>query len=147
MLAELIIAPDKPQRERRSPPCLSSASWWSGAVSIDFLRKRRSAASIPLATVGRQRSSSLQAAETQTASGSILFIPLDTRYREAAQQGEVLAGMARHVTTPARAYPVDVKRRRQVLYLRNGGTEVQLPGEDYLIVSVRHPGHPLGWRD
>jgi chaperonin GroES len=71
-------------------------------------------------------------AEERTASG--LVIP-DTA-KEKPQQGEVIAvGPGRF--EDGQRVPLDVKVGDKVVYSKYGGTEFNLDGEDYLILSAR----------
>ena len=72
--------------------------------------------------------------EETTASG--LVIP-DTA-KEKPQQGEVLAvGEGRWDEDGEKRIPVDVKVGDTVVYSKYGGTEIQIDGEDLLILTSR----------
>jgi len=73
-------------------------------------------------------------AEETTASG--LVIP-DTA-KEKPQQGEVLAaGPGRRSDTTGEVIPLDVKAGDLVVYSKYGGTEIEVDGEELLILSGR----------
>ena len=72
-------------------------------------------------------------AEQTTASG--LVIP-DTA-KEKPQQGEVVATGPGRVDDNGNRVPVDVSVGDRVIYSKYGGTEVNLDGDDYLILSAR----------
>ena len=72
--------------------------------------------------------------EETTASG--LVIP-DTA-KEKPQQGEVLAvGPGRRAENTGELIPLDVKVGDTVVYSKYGGTEINLEGEDYLVLNAR----------
>ncbi len=73
-------------------------------------------------------------AEETTASG--LVIP-DTA-KEKPQQGEVLAvGVGSRSDSTGELIPVDVEVGDMVVYSKYGGTEIEVDGEDLLILSSR----------
>jgi chaperonin GroES len=73
-------------------------------------------------------------AEETTASG--LVIP-DTA-KEKPQQGEVLAvGPGRHSEQSGEVIPIDVAVGDTVVYSKYGGTEINVDGEDLLILTAR----------
>ncbi len=73
-------------------------------------------------------------AEETTVSG--LVIP-DTA-KEKPQQGEVLAvGPGRRSEQTGDIIPLDIGVGDTVVYSKYGGTEIQLEGEDYLILNAR----------
>ena len=72
-------------------------------------------------------------AEQTTASG--LVIP-DTA-KEKPQQGEVVAVGPGRIDDNGNRVPMDVSVGDRVIYSKYGGTEVNLDGEDYLILSTR----------
>jgi chaperonin GroES len=73
-------------------------------------------------------------AEETTVSG--LVIP-DTA-KEKPQQGEVLAvGPGRRSEQTGEIIPLDLAVGDTVVYSKYGGTEIQLDGEDYLILTAR----------
>jgi len=73
-------------------------------------------------------------AEERTASG--LVIP-DTA-KEKPQQGEVLAvGPGKRSEQSGEIIPLDVKVGDTVVYSKYGGTEINVDGEDLLILSGR----------
>ncbi len=73
-------------------------------------------------------------AEEKTASG--LVIP-DTA-KEKPQQGEVLAvGPGARSENTGEVIPVDVEVGDMVVYSKYGGTEIEVDGEDLLILSAR----------
>jgi chaperonin GroES len=73
-------------------------------------------------------------AEERTASG--LVIP-DTA-KEKPQQGEVLAvGPGKRSEQTGEVIPLDVKVGDKVVYSKYGGTEINVGGEDLLILSSR----------
>ena len=73
-------------------------------------------------------------AESTTASG--LVIP-DTA-QEKPQQGEVLAvGPGRRSDQTGEIIPVDVAVGDTVVYSKYGGTEIDVEGEDLLILNAR----------
>ncbi len=73
-------------------------------------------------------------AEEKTASG--LVIP-DTA-KEKPQQGEVLAvGPGRRSDQTGDIIPLDIAVGDTVVYSKYGGTELNLDGEDYLILNAR----------
>jgi chaperonin GroES len=72
--------------------------------------------------------------EEKTASG--LVIP-DTA-KEKPQQGEVLAvGPGKRSEQTGEVIPLDVKVGDKVVYSKYGGTEINVGGEDLLILSSR----------
>jgi len=72
-------------------------------------------------------------AEQTTASG--LVIP-DTA-KEKPQQGEVVAVGPGRIDDNGNRVPMDVSVGDRVIYSKYGRTEVNLDGEDYLILSTR----------
>ncbi len=73
------------------------------------------------------------AAESTTASG--LVIP-DTA-KEKPQQGEVLAVGGGRRSDSGDLIPVDVAAGDTVVYSKYGGTEINIDGEDLLILNAR----------
>lgn len=74
-----------------------------------------------------------QDAEATTASG--LVIP-DTA-KEKPQQGEVLAVGAGRRSDGGELIPMDVSQGDTVVYSKYGGTEINIEGDDLLILSAR----------
>jgi chaperonin GroES len=73
-------------------------------------------------------------AEEKTASG--LVIP-DTA-KEKPQQGEVLAvGPGRRADNTGELIPLDITVGDKVVYSKYGGTEINIEGEDLLILTGR----------
>ena len=72
-------------------------------------------------------------AEQTTASG--IVIP-DTA-KEKPQQGEVVATGPGRVDDNGNRVPMDVSVGDRVIYSKYGGTEVNLDGDDFLILSAR----------
>ncbi|MEM7140847.1 MAG: co-chaperone GroES [Actinomycetota bacterium] len=80
-------------------------------------------------------------AESTTASG--LVIP-DTA-QEKPQQGEVIAvGPGRRSDQSGELIPVDVAVGDTVVYSKYGGTEINIEGEDLLILNARDVLAKLG---
>ncbi len=74
-----------------------------------------------------------QDAEATTASG--LVIP-DTA-KEKPQQGEVLAVGTGRRSDAGELIPMDVSQGDTVVYSKYGGTEINIEGDDLLILSAR----------
>ena len=73
-------------------------------------------------------------AETQTASG--LVIP-DTA-KEKPQQGTVLAvGPGTRAESSGELIPVGIEAGQTVLYSKYGGTEINVEGDDLLVLNAR----------
>ncbi len=69
--------------------------------------------------------------EESTTAGGII-IP-DTA-KEKPQEGKVIAVGSGRVTDDGKTQPLDVKRGDKVLFSKYAGTEVELDGEEHLII-------------
>lgn len=74
------------------------------------------------------------AKEEVTASGIVLP---DTAAKDRPQMGEVLAVGEGHVTPEGKVLPMHVKVGQKVYFTKYGPTEVEVDGEEYLIVEEK----------
>ena len=77
----------------------------------------------------------VKAIEAELTTPSGLVIP-DTA-KEKPQEGEVLAVGPGRVDDNGNRVPLDVAVGDKVIYSKDGGTEVQYAGEEYLVLSAR----------